>query len=443
MIRPSYRLIQFGFLVCLFMLIGFAYSNSFISLILPVIGFVLIAAIDLYNSMHIGYKFSLEIPSDVRGLSGKSFVVELLISNDLGRDYSIKVISKNVPWAQEVVEQNYFNAPRGKSKINIAGKFGLRGKYSKGIFGLLYFSPFYLWEYVKEFSLESTEKAVVYPSYLDSRKKLVMQLHALQLTGNRRHRQIGKGKDFERLREYMPGDSYSDICWKATAKRNFPISKVYQIEKTQELYLAIDCSRLSNKVYLDEDNKPKVLIDKFLEVAFLLGECCIKNGDKFGLIIFSDCIQHFVKAKSGNDQLRYCKEVLYNLRSSENAPDYNEVVAEIFEKVSKRSLIVFLLNLEDIVESENFISSINFITRKHLVYAQMLKTPDVDQLFKNEIATSSEISSILCKHMRWAHIMDVRQKLKLKGVEFSLSESSAYTANAINHYMLIKLRQSI
>jgi len=55
----------------------------------------------------------------------------------------------------------------------------------------------------------------------------------------------GKGRDFEKLREYIPGDSLDDIHWKATAKRGHPVTKVFQIERTQEVYVILDASRLS------------------------------------------------------------------------------------------------------------------------------------------------------------------------------------------------------
>jgi uncharacterized protein (DUF58 family) len=60
-------------------------------------------------------------------------------------------------------------------------------------------------------------------------------------------RQVGKGRDFEQLREYLPGDGYEDIHWKATAKYGHPVTKVFQIERTQELYVVLDASRLSGR----------------------------------------------------------------------------------------------------------------------------------------------------------------------------------------------------
>ena len=72
----------------------------------------------------------------------------------------------------------------------------------------------------------------IYPDLLRDRKKLT-GLFLNRGLGIHAQRQIGKGKEFEQLREYLPGDSYEDIHWKATARRGQPITKVYQIERTQ------------------------------------------------------------------------------------------------------------------------------------------------------------------------------------------------------------------
>jgi len=63
-------------------------------------------------------------------------------------------------------------------------------------------------------------------------------------TGLRVRRQVGKGREFENLRHYLPGDSFEDIDWKATARRSFPAVKLYRVEHAQEVYAILDSSRL-------------------------------------------------------------------------------------------------------------------------------------------------------------------------------------------------------
>ena len=82
------------------------------------------------------------------------------------------------------------------------------------------------------------------PNLFDERKNVAALFLRRGELGAHAHRQAGQGRDFEKLREYVPGDSYDEIHWKASAKRGHPVTKVFQIERTQEVYVIVDASRL-------------------------------------------------------------------------------------------------------------------------------------------------------------------------------------------------------
>src|SRR5262249_21337906 len=85
----------------------------------------------------------------------------------------------------------------------------------------------------------------VYPNLLTERKNLAALFLNRGSFGVHVQRQVGQGRDFEKLREYIPGDGYDEIHWKATAKRGHPVTKVFKMERTQEIYVITDASRLS------------------------------------------------------------------------------------------------------------------------------------------------------------------------------------------------------
>ena len=68
----------------------------------------------------------------------------------------------------------------------------------------------------------------------------------------------GHGRDFERLREYQPGDNYSEIAWKSTARRGAPVTRLFQWEQKQEVYFVVDQSRAS-ALALDSMSMPRVM----------------------------------------------------------------------------------------------------------------------------------------------------------------------------------------
>src|SRR5207247_4961504 len=94
-------------------------------------------------------------------------------------------------------------------------------------------------------SVATKSEVRVYPNLFNERKNLAALFLHRGAFGLHAQRQVGKGREFEKLREYIPGDGYDEIHWKATAKRGRPVTKVFQIERTQEVYVVIDASRLS------------------------------------------------------------------------------------------------------------------------------------------------------------------------------------------------------
>jgi uncharacterized protein (DUF58 family) len=60
----------------------------------------------------------------------------------------------------------------------------------------------------------------------------------------RRQRIRGLGRDFESLRDYREGDDLRDVCWTATARRGTLVTKQYQVEKSQRVWLVMDAGRL-------------------------------------------------------------------------------------------------------------------------------------------------------------------------------------------------------
>ena len=146
-------------------------------------------------------------------------------------------------------------------------------------------------------------------------------------------RQVGKGRDFEQLREYLPGDNFEDIHWKAFAKRGEPVTKMYQIERTQDIYVIIDSSRLSNRILTakqdasktpdDGDAEPETAIwERFTTAALILGMAADRHGDLFGLLTFDNQVRNFVRAKSGRAHFNACRDILYTLRPGNVSPDF-------------------------------------------------------------------------------------------------------------------------
>ena len=79
----------------------------------------------------------------------------------------------------------------------------------------------------------------------DGRREILRSPIYRSLVASRQSMWVGHGRDFERLREYQPGDNYAEIAWKSTARRSAPVTRLFQWEQKQEVYFAVDQSRAS------------------------------------------------------------------------------------------------------------------------------------------------------------------------------------------------------
>ena len=118
----------------------------------------------------------------------------------------------------------------------------------------------------------------------------------------------------------------SDIHWRVTAKRGRLVTKEYQVERTREIYVAVDTSRLSGRT-LDTEPKEKKgpLIERYVSAALSLGATIQSQGDKFGLLAFDRQVRRFVRAGGGKAHFRACLDAAFDLHAETVSPDFGEL----------------------------------------------------------------------------------------------------------------------
>src|SRR5262249_33001776 len=193
----------------------------------------------------------------------------------------------------------------------------------------------------------------VYPNLLTERHRVAALFLNRGAFGLHAVRQVGKGRDFEKLREYIPGDSFDDVHWKATARHGRPITKVFQIERTQEVYVVVDASRLSAREFVPGT----AILERLVTAALVLGLAAEQHGDLFGLLTLTDKVENFVRARNGKTHYSICRDALYTLHPRIVTPDFEEICTFIRLRLRRRALIVFLTSLDDPVIADSFIRS--------------------------------------------------------------------------------------
>lgn len=305
----------------------------------------------------------------------------------------------------------------------------------------------------------------VYPNLLPDRRRLAALFLRRGALGLHAQRQVGKGREFEKLREYVPGDGFDEIHWKATARRGRPITKVFQIERTQEVYVLVDASRLSARVVeapgrrlptlhsgmreLGENPPPEVLgaqssttLERFITAALVLGLAAEQQGDLFGLLTFSNQMGTFIRARNGKAHYGACRDALYTLQPQIVSPDFDELCGFLRLRLRRRALLVFLTSLDDPVLAESFVKSLDLIRRQHLVLVNMLQPPGVGELFSQpEPATVDGLYQHLGGHLLWRNLRELEKVLQRRGVRFSLLGDEKFCVELVAQYLRVKRRQ--
>ncbi len=309
-------------------------------------------------------------------------------------------------------------------------------------------SPLGFWDARKTVAAQSELR--VYPNLLGERRQLAALFLHRSLAGLHAQRQIGKGREFEKLREYIPGDGFDEIHWKATAKRGRPITKVFQLERTQEVYVVIDASRLSGREVERRPadpgtaRPPTAALERFITAALVLGLAAEQQGDLFGLLTFSDRVGNFVRARNGKAHYSACRDALYLLQPQLVTPDYDELCTFIRLRLRRRALLVFLTSLDDPAVAESFVRNLELIRRQHLVLVNMLQPPGVAPLFSEpSVASPDDLYEHLGGHMRWANLRELEKVLQRRGVRFSLLKNERLSADLVSRYLDVKRRQAL
>jgi len=312
-------------------------------------------------------------------------------------------------------------------------------------------SPLGLWTFrdVREVTCEIK----VYPNLARERNSLAALFLNRGGFGVHARRQYGKGREFEKLREYIPGDGFDEIHWKATAKRRHPITKVFQIERTQEVYVIIDASRLSARPALGKDGPPSgrgdtvdrvndSCLERFIAAALVLGLAAQKQGDLFGLLTFSDSVHAFLRARGGKSHYSACREQLFSLYPRMVNPDYEELSTFVGLKLRRRALIILLTSLDDPVLAESFMRTMDLMARHHLVMVNMLRPSGARPIFSNpNIASSEEIYNEISGHILWHHLREIERTLARRGVHFKLLDHERLCVDLVSQYINVKQRQ--
>ena len=276
----------------------------------------------------------------------------------------------------------------------------------------------------------------VYPSFIQMQKYdfLAIGNHLTQI-GLKKIRRIGHTSEFEQIKNYVVGDDYRTINWKATAKQAQLMVNQFQDEKSQPIYSIIDTGRVMKMPF----NGLK-LLDYSINSALAFSNVALKKHDKVGLLTFSKNIEHFLPAIHKMTYLNTILEALYSINTQFNDSDYGLLYAQLKRKVTHRSLLLLYTNFEHISALKRQLPYLQAISKKHMLVVILFENTELETLIT---AKAEDIQSIYHKTIAEKFAYEKRlmvKELQKHGIQSILTAPEELTINTINKYLEIKAR---
>ncbi|HEX6190759.1 MAG TPA: DUF58 domain-containing protein [Chitinophagaceae bacterium] len=183
----------------------------------------------------------------------------------------------------------------------------------------------------------------------------------------------GKGMSFKEVREYSAGDDIRFIDWNVSARFGHPFSKVFEEERELTVMLLVDISASSLFGTVHARKK-----DVITEIAAVLSFSAVNNGDKIGVIFYSDRVEGYIPPKKGKEHALFIVRHLLSREPKGKATAVNTAL-RYFNNVTRQKSIAFVLS--DFLDA-NYEDALRIAGKKHDVvgmklYDQMdMKLPD-------------------------------------------------------------------
>ena len=223
----------------------------------------------------------------------------------------------------------------------------------------------------RQVTLQRPQRAAVYPDVLAIRQyQLTLRRGMPHRPGQRRARPPGAATAFAGLRDYLPGDDLRRVNWKATARRDQPVTVEVEAERGQQVIILLDCGRL-----MTAPAGHLTKLDHAVNAALLLGWLAQQQGDRVGLVAFTDQVDLYLAPQRGPTQVNRLNEALYGIRAQYVEPDFGEAFAHVARRAGRRSLVVVLTDVIDPGASQELVSQALWLSGRHLVLVVAMEDP--------------------------------------------------------------------
>ena len=325
-----------------------------------------------------------------------------------------------------------------------------RGVYGFGQIRVFAASPIGLVQ--RRFTCGEAKDVKVYPSFLMLHQyELLAISNNLTEMGIKRIRRVGHHTDFEQIKDYVAGDDFRTINWKASARRSKLMVNVYQDERSQQIISVIDKGRVMQQAF-----QGMTLLDYSINAALVLSYVAMYKEDRAGLATFSSDFDTFVPASRRPGHLQVLMEALYAQQTEFGETDFSALVANLNKHVTKRSLIVLYTNFTGQVSLQRQLPYFQQLNQRHRLLVVFFEDVELKQYIEGFHAIDHQRSTLNAQRSNledyYRQVMADRfvyeqrlivSTLRQHGILSLLTTPENLSVDVINRYLEMKQRQQI
>jgi uncharacterized protein (DUF58 family) len=280
------------------------------------------------------------------------------------------------------------------------------------------------------------QEVLVYPSIIQMKQyELRAMQHIAHETGIKKMRRIGHSYEFEQIKNYVPGDDYRSINWKASSRKGALMVNQYEDERSQQVYCVIDKSRAMKMPF-----EGLSLMDYAINTALAISNIILKKQDKAGLLTFSDVIGATIKAERDTSQLNRILEALYREKERAGESNFELLYEAVRRLIGARSLLILFSNFESSYALERALPTLRRLNGQHLLVVIFFENTEIRKLANEPVNTTGDIYQQTVARQFLQEKKEMVNKLRQYGIQAVLTKPQDLTINTINKYLELKSR---
>jgi uncharacterized protein (DUF58 family) len=256
--------------------------------------------------------------------------------------------------------------------------------------------------------------------------------------GQRSAPRLGKGRDFDRLREYTVDDDFRDIAWKASARHRKLIVREFRLDRSQDVLICVDrghrMAALTTRIRR---------VDHAVNAAVLMSYICSRMEDRVGVLSFGAQVDSGIPQGRGASHLSRITAFSTSIQAEYIHTDFLALGAHVRRRLRRRALVLIVTTLPETDDEQALVRATRMLTPTHLPLFVVLSDPALRAAAESLPSNREELSRTLVARDLWTGRRRMMDELRRRGAWVVDTGPEDAGVDSVNAYLEIKRRQLI